>query len=119
MHDDGHDALIFTRQPANPPQDISLENLSQQLQLHVFQFRKLACLRSCMRQLHYNQLHGKRVGGRAQLLNYGLLVIGYWLLVIGYGLLVIGYWLLVIGYWLWVIDYGLLIIGYRLLIIGY
>ena len=64
-----HDVLTLTRQQANPRQDSSLEDLSQKLQLHVLQSPKLACLRSCMRQLHSNQLHGKRVGGRAQLLN--------------------------------------------------
>ena len=65
-----HDVLTLTRQQANPRQDSSLENLSQKLQLHVLQSPKLACLRSCMRQLHSNQLHGKRVGGRAKLLNF-------------------------------------------------
>ena len=64
-----HDVLTLTRQQANPRQDSSLEDLSQKLQLHVLQSPKLACLRSCMRQLHSNQLHGKRVGGRAKLLN--------------------------------------------------
>ena len=68
-----HDVLTLTRQQANPRQDSSLEDLSQKLQLHVLQSPKLACLRSCMRQLHSNQLHGKRVGGRAQLLNTTLL----------------------------------------------
>ena len=65
-----HDVLTLTRQQANPQQDSSLEDLSQKLQLHVLQSPKLACLRSCMRQLHSNQLHGKRVGGRAKLLNF-------------------------------------------------
>ena len=64
-----HDVLTLTRQQANPRQDSSLENLSQKLQLHVLQSPKLACLCSCMRQLNSNQLHGKRVGGRAKLLN--------------------------------------------------
>ena len=64
-----HDVLTLTRQQANPRRDSSLENLSQKLQLHVFQSPKLACLCSCMRQLHSNQLHGKRIGGRAKLLN--------------------------------------------------
>ena len=68
-----HDVLTLTRQQANPRQDSSLENLSQKLQLHVLQSPKLACLRSCMRQLHSNQLHGKRAGGRAKLLNLSIL----------------------------------------------
>ena len=71
-----HDVLTLTRQQANPRRDSSLEDLSQKLQLQVLQSPKLACLRSCMRQLHSNQLHGKRVGGRAKLLN----IVFHWLI---------------------------------------
>ena len=89
LHYDKHDPLTSTAQQASPRQPDALEEKSSKQQLYLFSLHG-ACIstlnvatwwsryRHTVKRVawttHFNhapkQLHGKRVGGRAQLLNY-------------------------------------------------